>query len=142
MKLNRKQLRKLILREMAGGPSSYPMNVSMKLRKVALQKLATRIGDGYVIDLSEMEGGPTVSGASFPLYAVMEGELSLLSHNIGAKFANEILDAEGDITGYIIDYVEKYQSPEEFKRKYADGVPKHIRNEFLELIHIFPKATM
>lgn len=133
MKLNRKQLRKLILREMAGKflvePSTYRPEESP-----GLNALASEIKDGYIIDLSEMEGS---GGGQYPLYAVMNGGLSLLNGHIGADLANEILDAEGDYIGYIFDYVEKYDGDEEFD-------PADVENFGLykSKMHIFPKANM
>ena len=132
MKLNRKQLRKMILREMAGSfpeePSTYRPEESP-----GLNALARKINDGYIIDLSEMEGS---GGGSYPLYAVMNGGLSQLNDDIGAYLANEILDAEGDYIGYVFDYVERYAEPEEFDL--ADVINFGLSKK---KIHIFPKVA-
>ena len=136
MKLNRKQLRKMILREMAGSfpiePSTYRPEKTPGHRR-SLNALARAINDGYIIDLSEMEGS---GGGSYPLYAVMNGGLSQLNDDIGAYLANEILDAEGDYIGYVFDYVERYAEPEEFD-------PDDVINFGLskKKIHIFPKVA-
>ena len=132
MKLNRKQLRRLILREMAGKfpvePSTYRPEESPDLNT-----LAREINDGYIIDLSEMEGS---GGGSYPLYAVMNGGLSQLNGDIGADLANGILDAEGDYMGYIFDYVERYAEPEEF-----DPADVEQFSLYRAKIHIFPKVA-
>ena len=136
MKLNRKQLRNLILKEMAGSfpvePSTYRPEPTPGHRR-SLNALARKINDGYIIDLSEMEGS---GGGSYPLYAVMNGGLSQLNHNIGADLAIGILDAEGDIMGYIFDYVERYAEPEEF-----DPADVEQFGLYRAKIHIFPKVA-
>ena len=137
MKLNRKQLRKLILREMAGSfpiePSTYRPEKTPGHRR-SLNALAMEINDGYIIDLSEMEGS---GGGSYPLYAVMNGGLSQLNGDIGADLANGILDAEGDYKGYIFDYVERYDGDEEF-----DPADVEAFGLYKSKIHIFAKADM
>ena len=136
MKLNRKQLRKMILREMAGSfpvePSTYRPEKTPGHRR-SLTALARAINDGYIIDLSEMEAS---GGGSYPLYAVMNGGLSQLNDDIGTYLAIEILDAEGDYIGYIDDYVEKYSEPEEFDL--ADVINFGLSKK---KIHIFPKVA-
>ena len=136
MKLNRNQIWKLILREMARSfpvePSTYRPEPTPGHRR-SLNALAREINDGYIIDLSEMEGS---GGGSYPLYAVMNGGLSQLNGDIGADLANGILDAEGDYMGYIFDYVERYAEPEEF-----DPADVEQFGLYRAKIHIFPKVA-
>ena len=60
MEINRKKLRKLILREMAGN-MMVPQHIAQK---------AQQIGNGYIIDVSAMEGS---GGGYYPGYAVQNG---------------------------------------------------------------------
>ena len=133
MKLNRKQLRKMILREMGAAFPVEPSTYRSDWAAPGLRALAREIKDGYLIDLSEMEGS---GGGEYPLYAVMNGGLSLLNGHIGADLANEILDAEGDYIGYIFDYVERYAEPEEF-----DPADVEQFGLYRAKIHIFPKVA-
>ena len=140
MKLNRNQIRKLILREMAGYPAeSFPVEPSTYRpektpgHRRGLNALARAINVGYIIDLSEMEAS---GGGSYPLYAVMNGGLSQLNGDIGAYLAIEILTDEDAYLGYIDDYVEKYSEPEEFDL--ADVINFGLSKK---KIHIFPKVA-
>ena len=134
MKLNRRQLRNMILREMADSFPVEPSTYRSDWAAPGLRALAGEIKDGYVINLSEMEGS---GGGEYPLYAVMNGGLSLLNRHIGADLANEILDAEGDYIGYIFDYVERYDGDEEF-----DPADVEKFGLYKSKMHIFPKANI
>ena len=135
MKINRRQLRKMILREFRDTHGSF---TGYNPRE-NLKDFAAAIESGYIIDLSAMEGS---GGGYYPLYEVSNGRLRMINEHIGADLAHEIVDAEGDYKGYIFDYVEKYVGdvdPEEFG-PYGGIVDAYSLQK--TKIYKFPKADM
>ena len=75
MKLNRKQLRKMILREMA------EMMPDVKPIPPEIAKKAQKVGQGYLIDVSNMEAS---GGGDYPGYTVRKGIATLDTDNVGS----------------------------------------------------------
>ena len=116
MKLSRKHIRKLILQEMS---RSGPM--PSVLAPPSIMEKAQQIGNGYIIDVSAMEG---TGGGYYPGYVVKDGQ-GLLDKEHVSTF-EEYVFLLGD---YGKDNVHIYPDQEEYAAAFDQPIVNPLQNK-------------
>ena len=118
MKLNRRHIRKLILREM-----SEMMPEANPVPPYIAQK-AQEVGTGYIIDVSDMEGS---GGGFYPGYIVDGGMARLDKEDVGTLA--ELLVSLSPPGGNIGETIFLYPSESEYARDFDQQIVNPRQNK-------------